>query len=238
MYWKRIRECHMLSDDGGGIFAIRCLSGVYSSWRFSTRHWDQSCDRQPRPPSRPWCLDWSTRNQHLLRHEASEEKKVLLWKPHSTSCPDCTRILQPRPPSAAAPCFRVSAEGNFSNKPVRWLLGAFTAALVTVKSISPLAAPMSVVNLSQTPCNIPRRLLLASVLRKFFTVSPLSWAPICRCSSWTICDLSLGLKVGALSIEGSFPSFLSISARTASDFDVLSSEDVLAAAVYYSKASN
>ena len=44
--------------------------------------------------------------------------------------------------------------------------------------------------------------------------------------------------MGALSIKGSFASLLNTSARAASDFEVLSSEDVLAAAVYCSKAGS
>ena len=103
---------------------------------------------------------------------------------------------------------------------------------MTVNSTSPLAAPIKIVNLSQTPSSIPNRLLSARVFRKFFTVSPLSRPPVCRCNSWIIWDLSLDVSVGAVRIIGSLGSFLKISDSAARAFDVLSNDDNLAAAVY------
>lgn len=107
-----------------------------------------------------------------------------------------------------------------------------TEALVMVRSISPLAAPISVANFSHTPCSIPSLLLSASVFKKFLTVSPLSCPPECRCSSWIIWDLSPGVRVGAVRMTGSLGSFLKTSAKAARDFDVVSRADVLTAAVY------
>ena len=107
-----------------------------------------------------------------------------------------------------------------------------TEALVTVNSTSPLAAPIKVSNFSQTPSKMPNRLLSAKVLRKFFTVSPLSAPPVCLSNSWMIWDLSPGLRVGAERILGSFASFRKTSANALSAFEVLSREEVFAAAVY------
>ena len=91
---------------------------------------------------------------------------------------------------------------------------------------------MSVANFSHTPFSIPSLLLVASVARKYFTVSSLP-VPICLCSSWVIWCLSLVVNVGALSIAGSFASFLKISESAAKDLEVLSKVEVLAAAIYY-----
>ena len=101
-----------------------------------------------------------------------------------------------------------------------------------VKSISPLAAPMRVVNFWHTPCNIPSLLLSASVFRKFLTVSPLSNPPRCRWSSWIIWDLSPVVRAGAVRMTGSLGSLLKTSARAARDCEVASRADVLTAAVY------
>ena len=108
-----------------------------------------------------------------------------------------------------------------------------TVALVMVKSISPRCAPINVENFSQTPSNMPSLLFSARVCRKFFMVSPLSAPPICFCSSCTICDLSPGVRLGALRMSGSLGSFLNTSDRADRDLAVLSSAEVLAAAVYY-----
>jgi hypothetical protein len=75
-------------------------------------------------------------------------------------------------------------------------------------------------------------LFSARVFKKFLTVSPLSAPPMCRCSSCTICDLSLGVKVGAVRIVASLGSFLKTSDRAARDLAVPSSAEVFAAAVY------
>lgn len=107
-----------------------------------------------------------------------------------------------------------------------------TEALVTIRSTSPLAAPINVVNFSHTPGSIASLLFSARVFRKFFTVSPLSLPPVCLCNSWIIWDLSPGLKVGALRITGSFVSFLKTSESAARALEVLSRVEVLAAAVY------
>ena len=103
-----------------------------------------------------------------------------------------------------------------------------------VKSTSPLAAPISAVNFSHTPSNIPSRLLSANVFRKFLTMSPLSMVPMCLCNSSMIWDLSPGVKVGAVRMTGSFGSFLKTSERLVRALEVLSKEEVLAEAVYYS----
>ena len=101
-----------------------------------------------------------------------------------------------------------------------------------VKSSSPLAAPISVVNFSHTPCNKLSLLLSAKVFRKFLTVSALSWPPMCFCSSCIICDLSPGVKVGAVRMIGSWASLLKTSERAARDLEVESRDDDLTAAVY------
>lgn len=103
---------------------------------------------------------------------------------------------------------------------------------MTLRSISPRAAPISVTNFSHTSCRIPSLLFSARVLKKFLTVSFLSRAPICFCSSCTIWDLSCCVNVGALRILESFESFLKTSERAERDLDVLSNEEVFAAAVY------
>ena len=107
-----------------------------------------------------------------------------------------------------------------------------TAALITVKSICPFAAPVKVTNFSQISWSKPSRLLSARVLRKFRTVSPLSDVPACLWSSSTIWDLSCRVNVGALRIMLSFGSFLRISRSEAKDLLVLSKVDDLTAAVY------
>jgi len=102
-----------------------------------------------------------------------------------------------------------------------------------IKSTSPLAAPMSVVNFSQIPSSIPSLLLSANVFKKFLTVSPLSAPPICFCSSCTIWDLSPAVRVGAVRILGSLGSFLKTSDKAARDLDVVSRADNFTAAVYW-----
>lgn len=81
-----------------------------------------------------------------------------------------------------------------------------TEALVTVNSTSPLAAPISSPNFSQTPFNKPSLLLAARVSRKFLTVSALSAPPVCFCSSATIADLSSEESVGAIMMLASLAS--------------------------------
>ena len=61
-----------------------------------------------------------------------------------------------------------------------------TLALCTTISSSPFAAPISTPNFSQTPCNMPSRLLSAKVFMKPLTVSPFSMLPMCLWSSCTI----------------------------------------------------
>lgn len=108
-----------------------------------------------------------------------------------------------------------------------------TDALVTIISISPLAAPINIANFSQTPCRILRRLFSARVCKKFLTVSPLSIPPVCFCNSWMICDLSAGVKAGAERMLDNLASFLNTSDKRERDFEVLSKADVLTAAVYW-----
>ena len=101
-----------------------------------------------------------------------------------------------------------------------------------IRSTSPRAAPINVLNFSHTPCNMPSLLLSAKVFMKFLTVSFLSRFPVCLWSSCTICDLSCGVNVGALRISLSLVSLLNTSARAARDLEVLSRDEVFAAAVY------
>lgn len=107
---------------------------------------------------------------------------------------------------------------------------------MTIISTSPLAAPIKIVNFSHTPCNMPNRLLFASVFKKFLTISPTSAPPpVCRCNSWIILDLSSELRVGAFRMIGSLESLLKTSESAARALEVLSREDDLAAAVYCNK---
>ena len=105
-----------------------------------------------------------------------------------------------------------------------------------VKSNSPLAALIRVWNFSQTPSNMPSRLLSASVFKKFLTVSALSLSPVYFCNSWTIWDLSLVVRVGVVRIRGNFGSFLKMAVKAARDLDVGSKAEDLTAAVNYSSS--
>lgn len=128
----------------------------------------------------------------------------------------------------------VPSTPRINNEWWRWIENQkHTAALVTNNSTSPRWTPINVPNFSHTPSKIPRRLLSASVFRKFLIVLfPAPPPPMCLINSLTIWSLSVEVSVGADRIADNFLSLLNISVREANALAAWSKEDVFAAAVY------